>query len=168
MAYSIDRAALVTKQLERLATLSAHQLAGQLENLDFWLDESLAALEVLDDYPRRFERLRGGQQRFIDAHKLRTSGFCSPCGGACEFGPQTPRGASRVPAEQLQDARRALREAGYSLFLRLYKSRWIDEARLRAECTRLGASIDRADLETVPLAYYEEHEDAPSAAVDRE
>jgi hypothetical protein len=40
MAYTLERAALIASQLERLATSNVHQLAGQFANLDFWLDEA--------------------------------------------------------------------------------------------------------------------------------
>lgn len=39
MSHSTDRAALIAGQLERLARQNAHQLAGQVANLDFWIAE---------------------------------------------------------------------------------------------------------------------------------
>jgi hypothetical protein len=47
MSYSIKRAALISDQLERLATQNAHQLAGQFGNLDFWIAEAVGAIRVV-------------------------------------------------------------------------------------------------------------------------
>ena len=38
MSFSTDVAKLVADQLSRFVTLNPHQLAGQVANLDFWLD----------------------------------------------------------------------------------------------------------------------------------
>ena len=61
VSYSTRRAALVADQLERLATQNAHQLAGQVSNLAFWIAQATAAIRTIDDYPARFRRLRPGR-----------------------------------------------------------------------------------------------------------
>jgi hypothetical protein len=146
VAYSVDRAALVSKQLEKLATGSAHQLAGQFANLDFWLLETEQALRVLDDYPRRFDLLRDRQQRWVTAHGVRVSDYCAHCGGACEFGARPPRPAVRISSADLDGARKGLRDAAYHLLLRLFRMGFIDEPLLRSSCARVGTSVDVADL----------------------
>ena len=61
MAYTLEQAAVLAGQLERLATSGAHQIAGQFANLEFWLDEAVRVLATIDDYPRRFRLLRDAQ-----------------------------------------------------------------------------------------------------------
>jgi hypothetical protein len=146
VAYSVDRAALVTKQLGKLATGSVHQLAGQFANLDFWLLETEQALRVLDDYPRRFDLLRDRQQRWVKAHGPRATGPCAHCGGPCELGPQPPRPAVRIPSEDLAAARQGLRDAAAHLLLRLFRLGFIDEPLLRSSCARVGAEVAAAEL----------------------
>jgi len=60
-SYSIERAALIADQLERLATQNLHQLAGQAANLIFWISEAAHAIRTIDEYPARFRRLREAQ-----------------------------------------------------------------------------------------------------------
>jgi len=147
MAYTIEHATFVAGQLERLATYNVHQLAGQFANLDFWLAEAAHAIQVIDDYPKRFKQLRDAQVRWVRAHDAVVSTYCPHCGGACEFGPQRPTPPTRIPSNELDTARRSVRDASYRLLLRLFRARWIDEAQLRERCAKVGTSIDTADLE---------------------
>jgi hypothetical protein len=150
MAYTLDQATLVATQLERLATYQQHQLIGQLENLEFWLREARHAIDVIEEYPARFARLREAQDRWVDAHDTRVFIVeCPHCGGGpckleSERRPPPPR---RLASSDLSSARRSVTEAGYHLLLRLYRAGWIDEARLRAGCDQLGTSVDLDDLD---------------------
>ena len=58
MSFSTKLAKLVADQLARFVTLNRHQLAGQVANLDFWLDQVRHGLAVVDGYGRRFQRLK--------------------------------------------------------------------------------------------------------------
>jgi hypothetical protein len=78
----------VANQLERFAKLSPPQLAGQVANLDFWLEQTRSALRAIDDYGIRFVRMEGAQ------HRHRDSPHASDI--------------RRVPASELQRARTAL------------------------------------------------------------
>jgi hypothetical protein len=146
VAYSIDQATLVASQLERFATSSTHHLVGQFANLDFWLDETVRALHVLDDYPTRFGRMRDAQVSWAQAHGTVVSDFCPLCGGACEFGPETPLPPRRLPSQETEAARRRLKDAAYRLLLRCHRGGLLDEAALRVGCDRVGTSVDLADL----------------------
>ena len=84
MSYSIKRAILIADQLERLATQNAHQLAGQVANLAFWISEAVHAISTIDDYPVRFRRLRDAQVGWVKAHGTKICGYCPHYGGACE------------------------------------------------------------------------------------
>lgn len=105
MSYSTDVATLVTDQLSRFVTLNPHQLAGQVENLDFWLAEVRHALAVLDGYGVRFVRLHGAQQRFVATNKVIISEV-DPA-GVTERPPPPVR---RIPDQELRKSRRALVE----------------------------------------------------------
>jgi hypothetical protein len=149
MSYTLEQAALVADQLERLATYQEHQLIGQLENLEFWLNEAVHAVGVIDDYPARFVRLRDAQVRWVDAHGTKVLvAECQYCGGGrCTLPPERPPPPRRIFSSELSHARRSVTDAGYHLLRRLYRLGWIDEARLHASCDRLGTSVDLDDLD---------------------
>jgi hypothetical protein len=146
MAYSSKRAALIADQLDRLATQNAHQVAGQLANLDFWIAEAVDALRVIEEYPARFRRLREAQVAWVKAHGTKVSGYCPICGGGCEFGPQTPEPPHRTPAEDLIDARDALRRAMRRYLLRLHRMHLRDATAVRQACHAVGIGVEAEDL----------------------
>ncbi|WP_437757882.1 hypothetical protein [Sorangium sp. So ce1389] len=147
MVYSVDRAELLADQLERFAHSNVHQLAGQVANLDFWLDEAAHALRTIDEYPQRFSRLREAQVGWVKAHGTKVSGYCPICGGRCELGPQTPPAPTRIPSEQMEAARGRVRASAYRFLLRCYRSGLLDEAIVRASCERIGVVAETEDLE---------------------
>ncbi|WP_394840733.1 hypothetical protein LZC95_27125 [Pendulispora brunnea] len=147
MIYTLEQATRVASQLEKLATYNVHQLAGQFPNLDFWLGEAIHALQIIDDYPRRFKLLRDAQERWVNEHGTIVSEYCPICGGKCEFGPMRPSPPTRTPSTELDAARRSVRDGAYHLLLRLHRVGWIDKERLMVECERVGTSVDLADLE---------------------
>jgi hypothetical protein len=146
VAYSLDRAALLSKQLEKLATQNAHQLAGQRGNLAFWLAEVSGVLGVLDEYPARFAQLRAGQDAWVNAHGPAIKLFCSQCNGPCELGPRKPKLPKRIPSQELDRARRELKDAAYRLLLRLHRCQLLSEHELAAACLQVGTSVDPTDL----------------------
>ena len=106
MSFSTDMAKLVADQLSRFVTLTPHQLAGQVENLDFWLGEVRHALAVVDGYGVRFVRLHAAQERYVAARGVTVSEVGA--GGVTERPPPSVR---RIPDRELRRARRALVEA---------------------------------------------------------
>ena len=48
MSFSEDMAKVVSDQSSRFVTLNRHPLAGQVMNLDFWIDQARHSLAVLD------------------------------------------------------------------------------------------------------------------------
>lgn len=147
MSYSIKRAALIADQLERLATQNAHQLAGQLSNLDFWIAEAADAIRVVDEYPRRFRLLRDAQIAWVNAHGTKVSGYCPICGGACEFDPRTPDPPHRISTEELSAARTAVQTAARRYVLRLYRAHLVDEDAVRRVCHQLDIGVEQEDFQ---------------------
>jgi len=58
------------KTLNHSAGLPVHQLAGHAANADFWVNETIHCLAVIDGYQKRFERLRAGQAEYEKNHNL--------------------------------------------------------------------------------------------------
>jgi len=106
MSFSTDMAKLVADQLSRFVTLNPHQLAGQVENLDFWLAEVRHALAVIDGYGVRFVRLHAAQERYVAVHNF-TLSVVYPAGVT----ERTPPSVRRIPDRELRQARRELVEA---------------------------------------------------------
>src|SRR5262245_60127178 len=120
MAYSSDIADVLTAQLNRLAKLNPHQLAGQTANLEFWLSEVRHCLAVIDGYRARFERLKDAQTQF--ARERGSEVFDLRYDDSI---PETPLKPRRVPDEELQSSRRELREAFYRFLIRAYRERLV-------------------------------------------
>lgn len=143
MAYSSDIANLLTEQLEKFVTLNRHQLAGQVANIEFWLDEIGHCLAVIDGYDVRFERMKGAQQAYAAHHQ--TVQF-HPETRRWDYAPETtpatpPR---RVPGGELGDARRTLCKVAHRFLTRCLDDGFIDLAAFDAAHERLG--IDPAEL----------------------
>jgi hypothetical protein len=141
MPFASDMADLVAKQLSRFVTLNRHQLAGQVANLDFWIEEVHHALKVIDGYGERFKSLKRAQAKHVAEHHTTAFALDDPC---CTQ--SAPAQLRRVSDAELREARRALCDAAYRFLVRCFKEGLITDARLRAACETLGVSIDRADL----------------------
>lgn len=107
MSFSTQMADLVANQLSRFVTLNRHQLAGQVENLDFWLAEVRHALAVIDGYGVRFVRLHAAQEHSVAAHNITASEIG-------EGNNRSPKEVRRVPDRELRQARQKLVEAATS------------------------------------------------------
>jgi dsDNA-binding SOS-regulon protein len=106
MSFSTDMAKLVADQLSRFVTLNPHQLAGQVENLDFWLAEVRHALAVIDGYGVRFIRLHAAQERYVVSHNV-TASVVDPAGVT----DRPPPSVRRISDRELRQAQRVLVEA---------------------------------------------------------
>lgn len=145
--YSIVRAELVANQIARFATQHIHQLAGHHANLEFWMSEAVAAVRTLDEYQVRFRRLRDAQLVWVEAHNTKVTRYCPFCGGACEFGPQTPMRPSRIPSQDLSAARAAVRSAVRKFLIRLFHAGFLSESDVRREADLVGEPIEAEDFE---------------------
>jgi len=133
MSFTTDMAGLVADQLARFVTLSPHQLAGQVANLDFWLDQVRHALGGIDGYGVRYTRMDGAQEQYVAAHGT-TKSEMGPA-GVTERKPPTPR---RIPDRELQKARRALVEAVSRFLERCRREDLISESQWSEACKGLG------------------------------
>jgi hypothetical protein len=150
MNYTLEHASLLARQLAALATRDAHQLAGQVANLEFWLGEARHVLATIDGYPARFRRLRDGQQAWVARHETRDRRPCPYCGGKpCELA-GTPPPPTRTSSDDLEAARRAVRQGCYRLLLRLHSLALLDEPALEAACDSVGVTLEREDLDDAP------------------
>ncbi len=147
MSYTIEQAAVLAGQLERLATSGVHQIAGQFANLEFWLKEAEHVLATIDDYPRRFRQLRDAQTAWVTAHGTQVLGYCAHCGGCCELGQRAPAAPTRISSDELDLARRGVGKGCYQLLLRCHRAHLLAESELRAACDRVGVTLETEDLE---------------------
>ncbi|MBA3464312.1 MAG: hypothetical protein H0T46_30450 [Deltaproteobacteria bacterium] len=146
MSYTLEHAALLARQLEKLATARTHHAAPQFANLEFWLAEVEHVIATIREYPQRFRRLRDAQQAWVRAHGTRTTEHCLHCGGPCDLGPQPPAPPTRISSDEMEAAQRDLQRAAYRLLLRGYRIKMVDEPALMAACARIGMTLERDDL----------------------
>lgn len=150
--YSIARAELIADQISRFATQHVHQMAGHHANLGFWISEAAEAVRAIDGYEKRFRQLRDAQVSWVEEHGTKTTRYCAFCGGACEFGPQTPERPQRVPAEELSAAREGVRRAVRQWLVRLHRCGLISEGEMRGSADNVGVWIAPEDLEDDSVA----------------
>lgn len=142
MAYSQEIAYLLTQQLLRFVTLNPHQLAGQVANLDFWMEQVLNCQRVIDGYPKRFEALKQAEMQHAQEHHTVEFDLDDRFGTSAHPPPR-PR---RVPSHELSQARKELCDAAYRFLIRCYSARLISEEKLRECCKLLDISIAPSDL----------------------
>ncbi len=119
MSFSEHLAKVVADQMNRFATMGRSKRAGHVVNLDFWLDQSRHALEVIDGQEERFQRLKSTDSAYL-------------------YKP--------VSAEDLGYARSTVTDSTYRFLVQCCKEGHISEDRLRAECHKLGICVREADL----------------------
>src|SRR5262249_14826626 len=133
MSFSTDLAGLVANQLSRFVTLNRHQLAGQVANLDFWLDQVRHAMAFIDGYGVRFIRMEGAQERYVVAHG--TTEFVLEVDYPVERKASPPH---RIPDRELQKARRTLTEAVTRFLERCLRDDLISESQMTTALEALG------------------------------
>ena len=148
MAFINDRADAVASMLEKFTTAHAYQVAGQYANIDFWISETLHALEAIADYNARFERMSVAQREWVDAHDVVVGSYCPLCGGNCELDSKLkpPSPPTKMPTNGRNEATRRLKDAFYLFILRCCRMNLVDERTLRENCSRVGTSAEARDL----------------------
>jgi hypothetical protein len=141
MAYSTDISKTLADQLAKFVTYNRHQLAGQVANLDFWTGEARHCLQVIDEYSKRFERMKSAQMKYVAEH------------GTVIFNPnldfptdRTPPPPKQINHRDLAQARQSLCEALYRFLARSYRESLIDEPTFMQTLDQFGISHDPADL----------------------
>ncbi len=141
MPYTTEIVKPLADQLAKFVTLNRHQLAGQVANLDFWLDEVRHGLAVIDGYNNRFERLRSAQERHVAEHGTTEFRLTDPCG--TQGAPSPPL---RAPDGPMREARHALCEATYRWLVLCYREGLITEQSVRHACRELDIGVEASDL----------------------
>lgn len=149
MSYSTDRADLLASALSRMASLHAHQLAGQAANLDFWVQEVRAALQALDEYPHRFRRLLEAQLSWVETNRTSIV-HCPICRAPCELGPTKPSKPRRVPSSAIERSRGQLRKEMRHFLLRFFRLGVLDEQAVRERCDVLEIPLEPEDFAHEP------------------
>jgi hypothetical protein len=145
VSYSTDRADLLTSALGRMASLHAHQLAGQAANIDFWVQEASGALQALDEYPERFRRLHEAQVTWVEVNQTRII-HCPICRAPCEFGAAKPSKPRRVPSKAIENSRGKLRKEMRHFLLRLFRLGVLGETTIREQCEVLQIPLEPEDF----------------------
>jgi hypothetical protein len=141
MSFSTDMAKLVANQLTRFVTLNRHQLAGQVANLDFWIEQVRHGLNVIDGYGKRYQLLKSARAKHVTEHHTVEFRLDDPC---CTQGPPSP--VVRIPDSEMREARRQLTESAYRFLVRCCNEEFISESRLRSICGEIGIGVEIADL----------------------
>ena len=149
MSYMTDRADLLVRQLEKFSHESRMAvLVGQRVNLEYWLHESEECLKIIDDYPQRFWKMAKAQKEYIDIHKPLDHSPCAICGGPCEFGPSRLQPPSKIPAEELDEARCKIRNSVRRFVIRLYSKGLLDKIEAKISCDRVGTGIEETEFDS--------------------
>lgn len=127
MSFSIELSKLVTNQLLRFVTLNPDQLAGQVENLDFWMGQVRHALAGIDGYGIRFVKLEAAQQRYNSARQNTDIEY-----GQANVKQPSTRPLYRIPDNKLRQARRELVEATQKFLDRCLAERLITRSAVSA------------------------------------
>jgi hypothetical protein len=147
MIYTIEKANLISEQLRRFTHGYAHHIAGQFENIDFWLTEVKVAMDTIDSYTKRFNKIRNGQKAWVDKHGTIEYDYCEICRGRCEFDNDgTPSLPKRTSYHELKTTRKELVDNTYHLLIRFYKIGLLDQAELESKCSIIGTSVEPSDL----------------------
>ena len=118
MMYTIKKAKLITKQLKKFTTGYTHHVAGQFANIDFWINEVIQSLKIIDDHRNRFDRMYHAQKIWTEDHDVVIHDYCPICKGKCEFSdgkPNLPK--LRFKSEKIE-ARRDLIDSAYFFLIR--------------------------------------------------
>ena len=128
MPYVEDVVEPLIKTLEHTAGLPAHQLAGHAANLGFWVAEVVHAIEVIDGYPDRFDRLRKGQRDYAGAR----------------WDPNVPGPPLRpgTPDHQLRELRRRVGAAAVRVLRRCHKEGLVGDEDLEEFSRALSLTPD--------------------------
>ncbi len=97
-------------------------------------------MDVLDNYGKRFHRLKKGQNDYVSKHHTIVFDLDEP------YIQGRPGPPQRVPHDQLRAARYELVDGMYNFLLRLYRERILKEQDVRSICRDIGVGIDPRDF----------------------
>ncbi|VXB55878.1 conserved hypothetical protein [Flavobacterium sp. 9AF] len=146
MIYTIKKANLIKEQLRRFTTSYAHHVVGQFANIDFWLNEVINSLEVIDEYKMRFDNIYNAQKKWIEDHGTIIHEYCPICNGKCEFSSGKPNLPVLKHKHEVNDMRKELVNTAYFFLLRCFRIGLLTGEELKQKCDTIGTSIDPNDL----------------------
>jgi len=150
MIYTVEKANLITKKFKKFRDGNDYLVAGQFANIDFWIEETIAALKAIDEHKIRFERMCTAQEIWVEEYNVRIPNHCIICEGICEL----MQGHDRKPELPIQyaksdktESRKELTESAYHFLTRCYRLGLLTFDALKLKCDSIGTSIDPYDLE---------------------
>lgn len=149
MIYTIERANLIIKQLQKFTDSYNHMVAGQFANIEFWVQETASALKAIDEHKTRFKKMYEAQKYWIDEYDVKVPDYCHICNGICELSvehyvkPQLPKHKANI---EKAETRRELVDALYYFLIRCFKVGLLDEDEIKIYCDKIGTGIDPNDL----------------------
>ena len=149
MIYTVEKANLITKQLNKFKDNYAFMVAGQFANIEFWINEVETAITAIDEHNIRFTKMYDAQEKWIDEKNVRIPDYCYICNGICELSnehykkPELPKQKS---TNDKNDSRKDLINAMYYFLVRCLKLELLNEELFKEYCNRIGTSIDPNDL----------------------
>jgi hypothetical protein len=146
MIYSIEKANLISEQLRKFTTGYTHHVVGHYSNIDFWVNESIEALNAIDNHKKRFDKMYNAQKSWVDEHGTIVHDYCPICSGKCEFSDGKPSLPKFHYQSELKEARKNLVDSAYFFLIRCFKIGLIKYEELEKRCDSIQSSIDPNDL----------------------
>lgn len=151
MIYTVQKAKLLSEQLQKFSKADSWIIVGQFVNLEFWLDEVKAAINTIDQHSIRFDKMHDSQKEWIESHSIKIPDNCPVCLGICELGtgsrkPHLPKRSIETKSDK-KESRKELLDSAYAFLLQCYRLKLLKEEDLRVKCRDIGTSVDLADLE---------------------
>ncbi len=149
MIYTIEKAILVTKQLQKFTDSNDYMVAGQFANIDFWISEVVSAIKTFDEHNMRFHKMYEAQKNWIKENNTTVPDYCHICNGICELSiehyikPELPK---RRFKNEKKEARKELVDASYYFLIRCFKTGLLNKEEIDCLCDKIGTSIDPYDL----------------------
>ena len=147
--YTIEKAQLLTNQLNKFKDSYAYMVAGQFANLDFWINEVENCLKAIDEHNLRFEKMQNAQEFWINEKNVLIPNYCFICNGICELSdnhykkPELPKNKD---SKRKNETRVALVNATYYFLMRCFKLELLSIKLLKDYCDKIGTSIDENDF----------------------
>jgi len=147
MIYTLEKANLISKQLKKITTGYSHYVVGQFANVDFWIEEVVESLRIIDEHRNRFDNMLNAQKIWIEEHGTVIHQHCAICGGICEFSNGKPPLPKLKYKSEKNETRKHLVDSAYYFLIRCYKIGLLTNEELKHKCDLIGTSIDTYDLE---------------------
>ncbi len=146
MIYTIEKANLIADQLKKFTTAYTYHVAGQFANIDFWINEVVQSLNIIDEHRIRFDNISKAQKEWADNHKVVIHYYCPICKGRCEFSDGKPNPPKLRYKSDKSEARRDLLDSAYFFLIRCYRIGLLSKEELKQKCDVIGTGIDLEDL----------------------